>query len=624
MKLQQVLSSLNQIEKSKFINNLDKLCTVSESGSEYVTKNLEKINRQIKDASGSEITKLFQVVSSDFKASVKEQLELSGASVALLVNILTRDGNCIARTSWIEQLYAKEWDILDCTAKQIESEVEGSLSEGFDRPHRLKIFKECLEVAYVNDLKINRQAHISNDERSVLNQLAYHLKIPLDEVAAIEHLSNPVKAGKETVDECLQVLREMGVVLINRKTTEVLVPDETVRILNEIQEKELSDKHFMRILRTFSDSELSNILKNNDKKIRGVNRSEKIKTILHCSSGVREILSNELFSKEENTTKRKDRLKDLMSDLAIETSRLGTTLGDRITLIIDSLNNSNDSELNSISVASYKEMYSALEDKFSEISSSGEIGSLRERLKNEFELEDNEEINVERLRSLSITPHDVLYVFSNDEIKIIRNSLGLSNRGSARLNILEAFANANDKLIENYGHLARRDLAKLKSSGIEINESDIGVRFEEATKTIFEQLDLTVDEDLRRSINTVKDKADIILSISEDDVIIGEAKTCKNGDFAKYSTASRQIKAYANRCESQGKRVAQVLIIAPSFSDDFIESAEMDTEVNISLLTADGLKIIYDAYKGKRNPNFSPKLFTKGGLLKAELIAKNI
>ncbi|MEP3857195.1 MAG: hypothetical protein ABJM39_09160 [Porticoccus sp.] len=50
----------------------------------------------------------------------------------------------------------------------------------------------------------------------------------------------------------------------------------------------------------------------------------------------------------------------------------------------------------------------------------------------------------------------------------------------------------------------------------------------------------------------------------------------------------------------------------------------MDTEINISLLTAEGLKKIYDAYRSKRRPNFSAKLLTKGGLLKAELIAKNI
>lgn len=55
-----------------------------------------------------------------------------------------------------------------------------------------------------------------------------------------------------------------------------------------------------------------------------------------------------------------------------------------------------------------------------------------------------------------------------------------------------------------------------------------------------------------------------------------------------------------------------------------VESAKMETEVNISLLTAEGLKQIHDAYKAKRRPNFSARLLTKGGLLKAELIAKSI
>jgi hypothetical protein len=215
-------------------------------------------------------------------------------------------------------------------------------------------------------------------------------------------------------------------------------------------------------------------------------------------------------------------------------------------------------------------------------------------------------------------------MLSNEDIKLVRDSMGVSKRGNPRLVILESFADATDKLIENYALLAKRDLAGLKNEGIEIAESDIGIKFEEVTKAIFEQLGLEVDEDLRRSINTAKDKADIILSLSEDDVIIGEAKTCKNGDFAKYSTTSRQVKAYVNRCESSGKRVAQVLIIAPSFSNDFVESAEMDTEINISLLEAAGLKQILDAFKSRRNPKFSAKLFTKGGLLKADLIAKNI
>lgn len=279
------------------------------------------------------------------------------------------------------------------------------------------------------------------------------------------------------------------------------------------------------------------------------------------------------------------------------------------------LNNSADDEFNILSSAGFKEMYSTLQQHFPELNT---------LLKMEFELENTEDVDTDRLRVLNITPIDILYLLSNDEVKMIRDKMSLSKRGNAREVLLEAFSNANDKLIENYAILAKRDLAGLKLAGIEISEADIGVKFEEITKEILESLLLVVDEDLRKSINTAKDKADIIISLSDDDVIIGEAKTCKNGDFAKYSTTSRQVKAYVNRCENQGKRVAQVLIIAPSFSNDFVESAEMDTEVNISLLEAVGLKLIYDAFKARRNPKFSAKLLTKGGLLKAELIAKNI
>lgn len=159
---------------------MDKLCAVAESGNEHVTKTLEKMNRQIKEASGSEITQLFQAVSKDFAESVKQQLALSDASVALLVNILTRDGNCVARTVWIEQLYARERELLNATSSSILKDIENAPTEGFDRPQRLKIYKECLEVAYHNDLRANRQAHISDDERSILNKLAYHLKISQD------------------------------------------------------------------------------------------------------------------------------------------------------------------------------------------------------------------------------------------------------------------------------------------------------------------------------------------------------------------------------------------------------------------------------------------------------------
>lgn len=295
--------------------------------------------------------------------------------------------------------------------------------------------------------------------------------------------------------------------------------------------------------------------------------------------------------------------------------RIGTRLHDRIDVLIEHLKCSEEDEFNALSVSGFKELLESL---------SSSDPNVEERIRTDFEIENKETLDPERLKALSITPLDILYLYSNDEIKTIRNDMGLSRRGNPRSQIIESFASANDRLIENYNLLATRDLKGLHDAGIDIKESDIGVKFEEITRSILEQLGMNVDEDLRKDINTAKDKADIIVSLDNDDVIIGEAKSFKNGQYAKYSTTSRQVKAYAKRCEQNGHRVAQVLIVAPEFSKDFIDAADMDTDVNISLLEASGLQKILTAYKQRRTPNFSPKLLTKGGLLKAELISKSI
>jgi len=508
-----------------------------------LAKSVSKIDGQIKNASGSEITSLFLLVSSYFKNEIQEQIAMSGAQIALLINIITRDGNSIARTSWIETLYNKEWYELVKLSKELQAEIDLSEnSEGFSRGTQLSIYKDCLKVAFFNDEKNNREAKITDDERSILNTLADRLSISMDEASAIEHIVDPIP--QNNVLDGLNVLREMGVLFINRKRSEVFVADEVVAILNKIQGKEVANKHTLRILRSLSDAELSNILKHYGKKIRGVERTEKIQTIIHSRIAIRHILHRDIFNPDENQNQRKERLKVLIADLDLNIDKIGTTLDDRIDVIINRLNHSSSDEFEVLSAAGFKELYSTLQIHFPE---------LDELLKNEFELEGNENLDTDKLRALSITPVDILYLLNNAQIKIVRNKMSLSKRGNARQLILESFANANSKLIENYSALAKRDLASLKASGIEISEAEIGVKFEEITKEIFETLNLVVDEDIRKAINTTKDKADIIISLSDNDVIIGEAKTCKNGDFAKYSTTSRQVKAYVTRCENQGK-----------------------------------------------------------------------
>jgi len=615
MKLSNILASVNQVEKSKFINALDRVCNEAMTHDKELAKRVQKLDGQIKNASSGEIVQLFKLVLPYFEKSVKEQLAMLGVQASLLTNIVSRDGNSIARMSWLETLYLKEWGEIDRLSKEINNqfEEEDQQTDYLSEIRRLDIYHACLREAYFNDEAHNRDAKITDDERGILNILASKLDITAEFKNAIEHLVNQIP--QNGVMDCLNAMRELGIVFVRRKDHLVFIADEVVAMLNRILGKDLADKHVLRILRTLSDAELSNILKAHDKRIRGIERKDKIKTIIAMGLKSHHMLKEDLCPSGSGLNEKKERLKLLIEDLSLDLEKIGTTLDERADLIISCLNNSAEFEFNALSATGFKEMFASLQQHFPELNT---------MLQTEFEIEDNEALDVDKLRALSITPYDILYVLTNDEVKAVRDSMGLSKRGNPRLMILESFADATDRLIENYAALAQRDLAALKAENIEITEAEIGVKFEEVTKAIFEQLGLEVDEDLRRSINTAKDKVDILLSLSDDDVIIGEAKTCKNGDFAKYSTTSRQVKAYVNRCENAGKRVAQVLIVAPSFSDDFVESAEMDTEVNISLLEARGLKQILDAYKNRRNPKFSAKLFTKGGLLKTDLIAKNI
>ena len=126
MKLQQILSGLNLLEKTKFINCLDKLCFAKETDDIALSKVVENLNGKMKYASGSEIDEIFHAVSKQFKAYVKEQLSLSEASVKLLVNIITRDGNAVARRSWIEKLYTDECKSLDTLLSDIQKEIKES------------------------------------------------------------------------------------------------------------------------------------------------------------------------------------------------------------------------------------------------------------------------------------------------------------------------------------------------------------------------------------------------------------------------------------------------------------------------------------------------------------------
>src|SRR5690606_22103393 len=149
----------------------------------------------------------------------------------------------------------------------------------------------------------------------------------------------------------------------------------------------------------------------------------------------------------------------------------------------------------------------------------------------------------------------------------------------------------------------------LKENGIAIKESELGLKFEELTKSIFSGLGFNVDEIFKKKLNTQKDIMDILLNMGNDEIIIVECKTIKEKGYNKFSYVSRQLKSYQNLAQKNNLRILKILLVAPEFSDDFVYGCEMDTEMNLSLINASTLLKIHEAFKESSYKEFHHVLF---------------
>ena len=202
--------------------------------------------------------------------------------------------------------------------------------------------------------------------------------------------------------------------------------------------------------------------------------------------------------------------------------------------------------------------------------------------------------------------------------------MGLKKRGNIILNIMEAYKDSENLYIENYENIGFRDLNALKENGIVIKESELGLRFEDVTKSVFEKLGFNVDEELKKSLNTAKNKIDLVLNLGDEGLIIIECKTVKENGYNKFSSVSRQIKSYIDLATKNEYKVVKSLLVAPDFSDDFVNECDLDFELNLSLITASSLSNILKAFKGSKHKQFPYQLLMKDVLIKEDRIIKAI
>ena len=613
MKLEKILDKLNFVEKNSFLKIIDSIISKPPKNIKEVEKILSDTNKELKNVDNLNIARVFNLIEDEFAEFVKAEFVNTASQLDILIDIVIRDGNCIMKQDWFARLYEKEINKINKKLKEFKGIIENNKSElSQQRKNHYHIYKACLNTAYTNDLENNQEPKITNDELLILLTLSKELELSQEEVKLINYLIIPIK--KIEINTLINYLKNIGVILYSRKNSMVYVADEIVRILRKVREKEVADKFFRRVLRLLREPQINLICKKYNIS-RKLPIEDKINLIINIGVSFTNVLANDIFKEDTKVTEKKIFINDLCNKgLKILPSLKGFTLEDKISNLIKYFENIEKDEKVGISIDGYEKLLMEL---------SKNLQKLSNQVKSEFELQEEKVLKSSYLLDFNIKPRDVLEIISEKELEEFCKLKGIKTRGDIIRNILDAYNDAENLYIENYENIGFRNFTALKESGITIKESELGIKFEDLTKTIFEKLSFNVDEKLRKRLNTKKGKIDIVLNLGNNNLIIVECKTVKESGYNKFSSVSRQLKAYSNLAKENSFNVTKLLLIAPDFSDEFINDCELEYELNLSLLKASSLVKILEGFKNsKKIKQFSYKLLMRDVLINENRILK--
>lgn len=611
MKLEQILNYVNSFEKNPFLKVIDSIISKNPKEHKEVDRILNELDGQIKNADNKSIAQILNLVEDEFANHIEEEFLNTTTQLDILIDIIIRDGNSLMKREWLGKLYEKEIQKIKKRIKSFEKSFDEEDKDPRNRDY--VVYKKCLETAYKNDREFNQESKITRDEQSILNTLALSLELSHEEIKLINYLIVPLQ--KIDVDEIIKYLSSTGVIFYSRKNHQVYVADEVIRILRKIRGKDVSEKVFRKVLKKLKDSHINQLARkhNIDRKL---SREEKIKEILNEGITLTSALINGIFRDDVNKTDRRATINELIEKrLRIDEKIKGASLEAKVENLITYFKNREQDGALTISVNGYEKLLKDVK---------GHIPKLNSIVREEFELQEEDVIKAKFLLTYNIRPSDVLYLLTDDEVKDFCNSQSISIRGNEIQNILDEYKDVENLFVENYELIARRDFNSLQENGLDVKEAEIGVKFEEVTKSILKKLGFNVDDDLRDSVNTSKDKADIILNEGENSLIIIECKSIKEKGYNKYSSVARQVKSYKNNAEKKGYEVMKIFIVAPEFTDDFINDCTLDYESNLSLITADTLIEIYNVFKEFGHKSLPISLLMRDVLIDKERVLKSL
>ena len=497
MKLEKILSNLNSLEKNSFIKIIDNIIANSPKNSKAIDKILaETDNTGLKSLDNVIISKIFSLIETEFSQLIKSEFVNTSSQLDILTDIITRDGNCIMKQDWFARLYETELKTITKKIKELQKEIENpksDLSENRKRDYR--IYQSCVHTAFHNDIENNREAKITDDELSILLTLSNQLELSQEETKLINYLILPAK--KAEIDNVITELKTLGIIFYAKKTSTIYVADEMVRVIRKIREKEIADKFFRRVLRLFKEPQI-NLIARKHNIARTLSFDQKIKEIINEGISFSGILTNEIHKDGTNISDKKKFLNEFWSkNLNLSPALKGTTLEEKLENIISHFDAIEKDEKVGISIDGYEKLLMELDET---------LPKLNTQVKAEFELQDENVLKSNLLLDYNIKPRDILDIIQSKELEKFCKSREIKTRGNDIENILDAYKDSENLYLENYVNIGFRDLNTLKENGIVIKEAMLGVKFEDLTKSIFTQLGFNVDEQLKKELNTKKDK----------------------------------------------------------------------------------------------------------------------
>ncbi|RIA09190.1 hypothetical protein OE09_1019 [Flavobacteriaceae bacterium MAR_2010_72] len=598
MKLEKILDKLGSLEKNSFIKIIDNIISKNPKNAKEIEKILSQSDKGLKSVDSQNVSNIFNLISTEFSEYIHCEFQEANSQLDILIDIIIRDGNCIMKQDWFSRLYETEIKLLKNKIKSLNTELENDKSEiSESRKRDFRIYKACLSTAYTNDVDNNREARVTADELTIILTLSKQLGLSQEDIKLINYSILPIK--KYDIQEVINNLKNIGVVFYSKKENTIYVADEMVRLLRKVRKHEVAEKFYRRTLKLLREPIINQIAKehNIDRKLTA---SQKIEEIIKEGISFNDLLSHEIYKQGITLTEKKKILNELCEKGLNIPNLKGSTLEDKIKSLIEHFENVEKDEKVGISIDGFDKMLTELNQS---------LPKLNKELKEQFELQDEFVLNADFLLDYNIKPRDILDLITKPDLTKFIKENGIKQRGDDILNILEHYKDVENLYLENYVNVGYRNLNLLKENGISVKESELGIKFEELTKTIFKSLGFNVDDHFKKQLNTQKDMMDILLNLGNDEIIIVECKTIKEKGYNKFSTVSRQLKSYQKLALKNNLRIVKILLVAPEFSDDFIYDCEMDTEMNLSLLTASTLSKVFETFKISKYEEFPHVLF---------------